>query len=66
MGYVGDDNGGDNGKGNENDSSKRNNGFWKALFGVDIADLWDEYGRYLDGGKTRVQENWEEEIVNPE
>ncbi|KAJ9285015.1 hypothetical protein DTO027B5_7441 [Paecilomyces variotii] len=68
VGYVGDDNGGDNGngKGNENDSSKRDNGFWKALFGADIADLWDEYGRYLDGGKTRVQENWEEEIVNPE
>lgn len=44
-------------------------GFWKALFGFRIDELWDEYGLYLDGlGRDgeRSRGNWEEEIVNPE
>jgi hypothetical protein len=24
-------------------------GFWKGLFGAEVGDLWEEYGRYLDG-----------------
>lgn len=23
--------------------------FWKGLFGVGVRELWEEYGRYLDG-----------------
>ncbi|KAF9883716.1 hypothetical protein FE257_003008 [Aspergillus nanangensis] len=46
-------------------------GFWKGLFGVEVQELWDEYGRYLDAGTQSMQHsknggNWEEEIVNPE
>ncbi|KAJ9298252.1 hypothetical protein DTO271G3_3857 [Paecilomyces variotii] len=65
VGYVGDGNEDDN---DDENQRNNNNGFWKALFGVDIVDLWDEYGRYLDGGKGggTTGENWEEEIVNPE
>jgi hypothetical protein len=56
VGYVGE---GEDGSGN---------GFWKGLFGAEVVDLWEEYGRYLDGlvevGTSHG--NWEEEILNPE
>lgn len=38
VGYVGE--GGD--------STHTPAGFWKGLFGADVLELWDEYGRYLD------------------
>lgn len=44
-------------------------GFWMGLFGVGVAELWDEYGLYLDGLKKDGEEsrgNWEEEIVHRE
>ncbi|KAJ5771270.1 uncharacterized protein N7511_003321 [Penicillium nucicola] len=43
-------------------------GFWKGLFGIGVADLWEEYGCYLDdpAGAGRSGGNWEDEIVNPE
>lgn len=44
-------------------------GFWMGLFGVGVAELWDEYGLYLDGLKKDGEGsrgNWEEEIVHPE
>lgn len=44
-------------------------GFWKGLFGIGVAELWDEYGHYLDGcdrGDGKTDGNWEEEILNPE
>lgn len=52
---------------NEKHSEKETVGFWRGLIGVEIGELWEEYGRYLDdpaGGKTHG--NWEEEILNPE
>ncbi|PYH48452.1 basic secretory family protein [Aspergillus saccharolyticus JOP 1030-1] len=32
----------------EDGSGKPGEGFWKALFGVGVEELWAEYGRYLD------------------
>ncbi|KAL4915544.1 hypothetical protein BDW62DRAFT_188414 [Aspergillus aurantiobrunneus] len=60
VGYVG---GGDSKGAKENGGSKKGEGFWRALYGADIDELWDEYGSWLDnpGG----QGNWEDEIVNP-
>lgn len=58
VGYVG-----------EGDQRCGGVGFWKGLFGVGVEELWDEYGRYLDGlgrGGERSRGEWEEEIVNPE
>ncbi|KAJ5682432.1 hypothetical protein N7462_005597 [Penicillium macrosclerotiorum] len=43
-------------------------GFWRGLFGVTVDELWDEYGKYLDGyedDEKKTKGNWEEEIVNP-
>lgn len=63
VGYVGED--------EEEDNKKRDGGgvgFWESLFGTGVAELWDEYGEYLDGSegyKQRHRGNWEEEIVNP-
>lgn len=39
VGYVGDC----------GDSTCAPEGFWKGLFGADVLELWDEYGRDLDG-----------------
>lgn len=39
TGYIGED----QKKEEQNQAS-----FWKDLFGVEVADLWEEYGRYLD------------------
>ncbi|EAW07561.1 basic secretory family protein [Aspergillus clavatus NRRL 1] len=52
VGYVGED----------AESDKQ--GFWKGLFGKSIAELWEEYGEYLD--RVRNSGNWEDEIVNLE
>jgi len=43
-------------------------GFWKGLFGAEVVDLWEEYGRYLDGSAEvgMSHGNWEDEILNPE
>jgi hypothetical protein len=43
-------------------------GFWKGLFGAEVGDLWNEYGRYLDASVEvgASHGNWEEEILNPE
>ncbi|OQE23606.1 hypothetical protein PENSTE_c008G00422 [Penicillium steckii] len=58
---------------NEEDSSSKNEvGFWKGLFGMEVAELWAEYGRFLDGddqsnsGDQKPRGNWEEEILDPE
>ncbi|KAJ5166970.1 uncharacterized protein N7482_005751 [Penicillium canariense] len=43
-------------------------GFWESLFGAGVAELWGEYGQWLDGCDERnrkAEGNWEEEIVNP-
>ena len=39
VGYVGDEGSGE---------GKEGMGFWKALFGAGVLELWEEYGRYLD------------------
>lgn len=46
VGYIGEDE-----DGGEDDDVKDDEqpGFWVGLFGIGVADLWDEYGRYLDG-----------------
>ncbi|KAJ6041834.1 uncharacterized protein N7446_012900 [Penicillium canescens] len=43
-------------------------GFWKGLFGSGVADLWEEYGRYLDDPACAGSSsgNWEDEIINAE
>ncbi|KAJ5937956.1 hypothetical protein N7454_004298 [Penicillium verhagenii] len=51
------------------DKEQGENGFWKGLFGREVDDLWDEYGRWLDGdsgGEKKARGNWEDEILNPE
>ena len=42
VGYVGD----------EGKREGEGNGFWKALFGAGVLELWEEYGRYLDTIKS--------------
>ncbi|KAL4818715.1 hypothetical protein BDW67DRAFT_157227 [Aspergillus spinulosporus] len=54
VGYVGEGRPGV--KGDEQES------FWKALYGVEIDELWDEYGNWLDS--SGGQGTWEDEIVN--
>lgn len=55
VGYVGE---------REGDSGV---GFWKSLFGAEVARLWEEYGEYLDGTEEeKAQGNWEDEILNAE
>ncbi|KAJ5950596.1 uncharacterized protein N7479_009009 [Penicillium vulpinum] len=62
VGYVG--------EGEGEDVGKQGIGFWKGLFGVGVAELWEEYGLYLDNptkvGAGRSSGNWEDEILNPE
>jgi hypothetical protein len=42
-------------------------GFWQSLFGAEIAELWEEYGEYLDGAEgEKAKGNWEDEILNAE
>lgn len=63
IGYVRED--------QDQDEKERNSGpvgFWEGLFGTRVAELWEEYGAYLDqngGCNQRTSGNWEEEIVNP-
>ncbi|KAJ5301416.1 hypothetical protein PENANT_c023G08639 [Penicillium antarcticum] len=61
VGYVGEDE-----EGNEAVGGRV--GFWRGLFGTGVADLWEEYGCYLDDPACaeRAGGNWEDEIVNPE
>ncbi|KNG90027.1 PBSP domain protein [Aspergillus nomiae NRRL 13137] len=44
-------------------------GFWKNLFGSGVDELWDDYGKYLDGHVQMITDrsggDWEDEIVNP-
>lgn len=47
VGYVGEDKGGD--KEEKAENGEEEVGFWVRLFGIGVEDLWDEYGRYLDG-----------------
>ncbi|KAJ5752903.1 hypothetical protein N7520_009820 [Penicillium odoratum] len=58
VGYVGE------GK----DENRRVPGFWESLFGLGVVELWEEYGRWLDGasGDEKARGNWEEEILDPE
>lgn len=44
------------GEAEEQKKDRKQPGFWKDLFGVEVDDLWEEYGRYLDKG---VQEGTE-------
>jgi hypothetical protein len=59
VGYVGEQ---------EDDQGYHEGDFWKSLFGAGVAELWDEYGQWLDDGEKaseKTKANWEEEIVNP-
>ncbi|OOQ82841.1 PBSP domain protein [Penicillium brasilianum] len=56
VGYVG--------EGEKDEANGHEGGFWKSLFGLEVAQLWDEYGQWLDDGE-KAKGNWEEEIVNP-
>ncbi|KAL4738071.1 hypothetical protein BDV11DRAFT_190442 [Aspergillus similis] len=56
VGYVGEGRLGVDVEGDEQES------FWKALYGSEIDELWDEYGSWLD--KSGGQGTWEDEIVN--
>ncbi|CRG89717.1 hypothetical protein PISL3812_06756 [Talaromyces islandicus] len=39
LGYVGED---------KEDTKQHESSFWKGLFGVEVSELWEEYGKYLD------------------
>lgn len=39
LGYVGEDN---------EETRQHGSSFWKGLFGVEVSELWEEYGKYLD------------------
>lgn len=55
VGYVGE---------KEEDSGV---GFWQSLFGAEVAELWEEYGEYLDRAEgEKAKGNWEDEILNAE
>jgi hypothetical protein len=42
-------------------------GFWRGLFGAEVAELWGEYGEYLDGdGDEKAKGNWEDEVLDAE
>ncbi|KAJ5091582.1 hypothetical protein NUU61_006452 [Penicillium alfredii] len=60
VGYVGED----------EDSACGSESFWKGLFGAGVAELWEEYGCYLDDPQKesaqRPSGDWEDEMVNPE
>lgn len=48
TGYTGEE-GGD-------DKDRQRISFWKGLFGADVLELWEEYGRYLDEGNSSSSE----------
>lgn len=60
VGYVGD---GKSKETQEEGSHKKGKGFWTALYGSEIDQLWDEYGTWLDN--PNGQGNWEDELINP-
>jgi Peptidase of plants and bacteria len=39
----------DNNDQSSNGSTTEGNGFWNGVFGVGVLQLWEEYGRFLDG-----------------
>jgi hypothetical protein len=39
LGYVGEA---------KEDTTQQESSFWKGLFGVEVSELWEEYGKYLD------------------
>lgn len=46
VGYVG--------EGEKAQKEKGGNaGFWVGLFGLEVLQLWEEYGKYLDGLKGK-------------
>ncbi|KAL5002508.1 hypothetical protein BDV10DRAFT_202121 [Aspergillus recurvatus] len=58
VGYVGGE-----GKSGVDVEGKKQESFWKALYGAEIDELWNEYGSWLDNSGGHG--NWEDEIVNP-
>lgn len=46
VGYIGE---GENAKKEKGGKG----GFWVGLFGVGVLELWEEYGKYLDGMKNK-------------
>ncbi|KAJ5161566.1 hypothetical protein N7492_006958 [Penicillium capsulatum] len=59
VGYVGE---------NEDEDDKNRShgevGFWESLYGAKVADLWNQYGEYLDGHDRKSRGDWEEEMVH--
>ncbi|KAJ5082504.1 hypothetical protein N7532_011547 [Penicillium argentinense] len=60
VGYVGEE---------KDEVNSDQAGFWKGLFGMEVAELWDAYGRYLDVSHETANDkkacgNWEDEILN--
>ncbi|KAJ5097218.1 hypothetical protein N7456_007939 [Penicillium angulare] len=66
VGYLGE------GEDDGDDKEEAQPGFWESLFGIGVADLWEEYGKWLDAGEDgsrdheKARGNWEDEVVNPE
>lgn len=59
--------------GEGDDKDENQPGFWEGLFGIGVADLWAEYGKWLDGDDGSgdcdnhdARGNWEDEVLNPE
>ncbi|KAJ5291619.1 hypothetical protein N7478_000870 [Penicillium angulare] len=58
--------------GEGDDKEEAQPGFWESLFRIGVADLWEEYGKWLDAGEDAPGDhekacgNWEDEVVNPE
>lgn len=62
VGYVGEE---------KEKSTSGEVGFWRGLCGMEVAELWAEYGRFLDDSlhgedDQKARGNWEDEILNPE
>ncbi|KAL3480307.1 PBSP domain protein [Aspergillus californicus] len=58
VGYIRED------KAKNEKEGRTKDGFWKGLFGAEIDELWDQYGRWLDNPRGS-HGDWEDEIVNP-
>lgn len=43
LGYVGEA---------KEETRQLKSSFWKGLFGVEVSQLWEEYGKYLDNGRS--------------
>jgi Peptidase of plants and bacteria len=41
------------GEAHEGEADKSQPSFWRDLFGLEVAGLWEEYGRYLDEGAEK-------------